>query len=1054
MKSFTFKKLLVLLAFYATFTGLKAQSVSDSFYLQMTHIFQHVDTTKVATGLLKDYGMDFADVINFDGIQVSDTNIVYSNIWNDLYTSLYTYRFTNAPVLISPDSVFNSQGSLAQAGNFVPLSLLFYQYNMYKDHAADNGLVTVSNGQIYDKYLNSVWQNPYSQNTLMAVTAGRDMFNQDSITFQLPGALKLTNYGNIQSIQGDFADGSGYRNITTNTSFTINYADTGQKIIQFKITLATGQIFTSRTGIWIYPSNANMNLSQTKKSSKTIEERGFLENNDVEIPGTSAHSGGELQIHYSAANLYTHNITNPLIIAEGFDPWQLASPNDPTQNVQFDDFWGSAQLGYYGSDLYNLLQNNYDIIYVDYNNGTDAIERNAALLTDVINWVNSHKTGAQQNVVMGISMGGLVARYALRTMELNSQPHQTRLFISLDAPMLGANVPIGLQALDTHLENAQIKIGPLFGTVAYITTAGRLVKALQVYSTPAAKEMLTYYVRQNVNNLIMDNSIHAQFTQTLNNLGYPQNCTNVAVSNGSQCASLVPGITPGSDYLKFSGHYNTTFLGSLLFPIGAAIAGTFTNYPQLLLGIIPGRNDLICNFNVKTTPSSGTVQAYYGKISFKKTILWLIPVNVTLTQAAFQSPSGILPLDSYPGGQYDANQVAGTVQQNFSGDFGSAFFQQVLNSLARRGVDEYYLQKSTFTFTPTPHVFDIGKGAVTLTNPDYLTKYTILNPPPAPKNIPFSNFITAFNDVSSDNNEVHTTIETRSGNWIAAELNSTNPLADCSFVCSGSINGDINVCGISNPYSIPNLPPDATIHWMASPGFVIINAPDATQTTLTKTGNGVITLTATITSTCGTATLNKTVSVGIPPVTITGPASICPCTCCNYYTATSIPGATYTWSISPESGNSVSGTGNQAEVIITSPCYLTVQATTPCGTSSATFHIFMKSAGQCSGGCSAPSFAIAPNPAQNTVTISLLNNSESKTAQTYKTSEKQLSSSIFGINLVRIYDASGNLVKQQKISNNNITQVQMDVSSLISGTYSVVISAGTLSETQKVIIQR
>lgn len=424
----------------------------------------------------------------------------------------------------------------------------------------------------------------------MAVTAGKDMFNQYSITFQLPAVLKLTNYGNIQSIQGDFADGSGYRNITTNTSFTVNYPDTGQKIIQFKITLATGQIFTSRTGIWIYPGNANMNLSQTKKSSKTMEERGSLENNDVEIPGTSAHSGGELQIHYSAANQYTHNITNPLIIAEGFDPWRLTSPNDPTQNVQFDDFWNN-RFNY--GNLENLLEGSYDIIYVDYNNGTDAIERNSAPLTDVINWVNSHKTGTQQNVVMGISMGGLVARYALRTMELNSQPHQTRLFISLDAPMLGANVPIGLQALDTHLENVQIKIGPLSGTIAYITTAGRLIKALQVYSTPAAKEMLTYYVRQNINNLIMD--IHTPFTQTLNNLGYPQNCTNVAVSNGSQCASVVPGITPGSDYLKFSGHYNTTFLGSLLFPDVAAIAGTFTNYPQLLLGIIPGRNDLICS---------------------------------------------------------------------------------------------------------------------------------------------------------------------------------------------------------------------------------------------------------------------------------------------------------------------------------------------------------------------------------------------------------------------------------------------------------------------------
>ena len=271
-----------------------------------------------------------------------------------------------------------------------------------------------------------------------------------------------------------------------------------------------------------------------------------------------------------------------------------------------------------------------------------------------------------------------------------------------------------------------------------------------------------------------------------------------------------------------------------------------------------------------------------------------------------------------------------------------------------------------------------------------------------------------------------------------------------------AISGDNYFCNtLSNSYTISNFPTGAGIIWSTTPSVIAIpNSPYSEQTTLAKSGNGVITLTATITNACGATTLNKSISVGVPPVTITGPSSICPCTCCNYYTATSIPGATYTWSISPDAGNSVTtDMGNQAEVIITGPCYLTVQATTPCGTSSATFHIFMKSAGQCSGGCSAPSFVISPNPAQNTVTISRIN-SESIMAQTYKTSEKQLSSSISGINLVRIYDALGNLVKQQKIGNNNTTQVQMDVSSLISGTYSVVISAGTLSETQKMIIQR
>lgn len=264
------------------------------------------------------------------------------------------------------------------------------------------------------------------------------------------------------------------------------------------------------------------------------------------------------------------------------------------------------------------------------------------------------------------------------------------------------------------------------------------------------------------------------------------------------------------------------------------------------------------------------------------------------------------------------------------------------------------------------------------------------------------------------------------------------------------ISGDDIFCTpISNSYSLPNLPTGASVIWSIAPsGIATPNSPNATQTTLTKNNNGVVTLTATITSTCGTTTLNKMISVGVPPVTINGPSSICTCTCCNYYTATSIPGATYTWSVSPASGNSAGGNGNQAEVIITSACYLTVQATTLCGTSSATFHIFVKPAGQCHGGCSI-AYTIAPNPAQNTITISLPN-TQNKNEQINNTAGYSVSS----IRLVSIYDASGKLIRQQKFNNSNTNQIQMDVSSLISGSYSVSILDGTINETQTVIIQR
>ncbi|HET7119498.1 MAG TPA: T9SS type A sorting domain-containing protein [Hanamia sp.] len=262
-----------------------------------------------------------------------------------------------------------------------------------------------------------------------------------------------------------------------------------------------------------------------------------------------------------------------------------------------------------------------------------------------------------------------------------------------------------------------------------------------------------------------------------------------------------------------------------------------------------------------------------------------------------------------------------------------------------------------------------------------------------------------------------------------------------------SINGSNAICSGSSSYLIDSLPCNSTVVWSVSPTGIVSLNTNNNQATLTKTGVGVVTLTATINNNCAPATLTKRIAVGTPSVTITGPSSICECQCCNYFTATDIPGATYNWSISPTTGNSVSPSGNQAEVIITGPCYLTVQVVGTCGTTSATRHIFLAPPSQCHAGCSI-AYTITPNPAQNNITISLLNTINNKT------SEKQTGYQVSGIKSLQIYDVSGHLIKQLQTNSNETQQVKMDVSSLTNGTYSIVISDGKIIETHEIIIQR
>lgn len=83
------------------------------------------------------------------------------------------------------------------------------------------------------------------------------------------------------------------------------------------------------------------------------------------------------------------------------------------------------------------------------------------------------------------------------------------------------------------------------------------------------------------------------------------------------------------------------------------------------------------------------------------------------------------------------------------------------------------------------------------------------------------------------------------------------------------INGEDNICTTSNNYSIPNLLAGATVIWSVTPnGIVTVNSPNSNQTTLTSIGNGIITLTATISNACGNQIVltKQNISVGIPQI--------------------------------------------------------------------------------------------------------------------------------------------------------------------------------------------
>ncbi len=235
-------------------------------------------------------------------------------------------------------------------------------------------------------------------------------------------------------------------------------------------------------------------------------------------------------------------LDQPIILLDGFDPGD---------SRDIGALYASLTFG--GQNLADILRaEGYDIVILnapqyttngkDIDGGADYIQRNAMVLAALIEEMNAQKVGDAELVIIGPSMGGLIARYGLAYMEANSLPHETRLYISFDSPHKGANIPISLQYLINYFAQ---EVGD--------PTALAIVDG--VLNSPAAKEML---VDQLLGHLLAGSTFEQDptkllpagapdfrdaFQAELDDLGFPQQVRNVTMINGSgnDTTNGVPG---------------------------------------------------------------------------------------------------------------------------------------------------------------------------------------------------------------------------------------------------------------------------------------------------------------------------------------------------------------------------------------------------------------------------------------------------------------------------------------------------------------------------------
>jgi hypothetical protein len=587
----------------------------------------------------------------------------------------------------------------------------------------------------------------------------------------------------------------------------------------------------------------------------------------------------------------------------------------------------------------------------------------------------------------------------------------------------------------------------------------KLSGELGLQDLPSPRQMLINYV--GTDNKI-DNSVHTAWQKELDAMGYPTQCTNIAVANGSECAVTQP-FSPGQPLVDIHGHASTRFLGDILASIALPVAGGLLRQPSLFLSTLPGGNSFDMQITCNAQPDSGiTTQQYAGSISYTKYLFGLIKIKSYLTNMTETSDPNTLPYDYFPGGYYpiqlnpaDVNQssnIGYAVNPNLLGN--PFVLAQNPDSVFNAYVAEflpYNVQlnafQPSFCFVPVTSSLDIGKGTAVLSKADFLTDYMQGRPPLPIKNTPFSDFITAYNGTTADN-EMHIDIRPRNGDFVAAKLTGGTKPYDCSdcIVDNVVIDGPSIFCS-GGTYAIDNFASDYTITWTASPsGIVTINSPNNSQTTLTRLKDGQITLKASIfRPQCGTyITRTTTVAVGAPVGNITikelGQT-------CEYDVnfSTTENGSSYLWST-----NGSTYTSNIPILEVGQTGTIWAQVSNACGNISVSrpYNIQRPVNG---ANCNARpewygevdsstktntdfSLNIYPNPSINNLNV-ILKGTQSGEIQTQMIKE------------IDIFNAFGSMVKSEKFSNNQ--NININLSNMLAGEYILKVFDGVTWKVEK-----
>lgn len=514
--------------------------------------FTTLNQDSITTGILLDRCLPQFDITQYGAINDTLTDF---KAWRGIYRSMYLGAF-NRNGFITNDSI-NKILQLNREADVIPVFILNYNYNSFKLYAVDSNLIYFSNKRFYDSSPQP--ESPYFTNKVFNACGAFKVSYAANAKFVFSSDYYFSNdAAQIDSLQCDFNDGAGLRTINFGDTVTINYGD----LLTHTITV---KIFSG--GIVKGESSFLFKMSDICPDDYPHDIIG-------NIAGEIAYPPGDLSDEAKVSAKYTitygyesdgitkhTSLQNPVLFVSGFDPgyqnYKTTADDCKYGRMGWIDIISGLNYNLeegtienwdpeftYAPDFFDqLFLDGYDVIFLDFKDGTDYMQRNAYTLVHMIEWINEHKApDADETVIIGASMGGQLVRYALTYMESNNVSHCSRLFIAFDSPAKGANVPLGLQSFAWF--------------VHYISPEGSDGSKdsefqLESLRAPAARQLLIPHFEGEY-----PSGIHSYRTDFYNELfamdvdGYPDNIRKVAVANGNKTAQPQAGLSDGQKFLE------------------------------------------------------------------------------------------------------------------------------------------------------------------------------------------------------------------------------------------------------------------------------------------------------------------------------------------------------------------------------------------------------------------------------------------------------------------------------------------------------------------------